>query len=158
MQKGSKKFVTHQFTQINWDDISGKNTWFRSDSWFAPLTAYAQSKTANILFTNKLNELLKGYGVANSLHPGLIKTDLSNRSGDNPIIGIVNIMATTIGKTLSQGAATNVYLATAPELSHVGGQYFINCNIVPAAAHSTDPKEMEKLWNLSLESVKKWLD
>jgi NAD(P)-dependent dehydrogenase (short-subunit alcohol dehydrogenase family) len=151
--------IAHENAHINWEDISGKNTWYQPDSWLAPVTAYSQSKTANILFAKKLNEVLKGYGVSNSLHPGIIEnTELDKNSGNNPIILFIVLLGKIFGKTLAQGAATQVYLATAPELATVGGYYFDNCNIVQAAPHSTDPKEMEKLWYLSLESVKKWLD
>lgn len=40
--------------------------------------AYGQSKLANILFSNELAKRLNGTGAtSNSLHPGLIKTELS---------------------------------------------------------------------------------
>jgi NAD(P)-dependent dehydrogenase (short-subunit alcohol dehydrogenase family) len=41
--------------------------------------AYVQSKLANVLFANELAERLNGTGAtSNSVHPGLIKTDLGD--------------------------------------------------------------------------------
>lgn len=52
---------------------------------YVPLSlAYGQSKLANILFSNELAKQLNGTGAtSNSLHPGLIKTELSRHMDAN---------------------------------------------------------------------------
>jgi hypothetical protein len=67
-------------------------------------------------------------------------------------------------KTVEQGAATSVLVATSPQLEGVGGRYFEDCNEAPviapdAAATSThgvapyalDPGNAQRLWDVSLE-------
>jgi len=116
----------HRYEDIHWDDISGEGTWY-NDGWMIGWKAYCQSKTANILFAKKLNQLLKGFGVAFSLHPGFILTEL-NRDADNPLVlKLISFAALLSGKTASQGASTQVYAATAPELDTAGGVY-LNLN------------------------------
>lgn len=55
---------------INFDDLN-------SEIKYSPHKAYCQSKLANVLFTRKLAKRLEGTTVTvNSLHPGVIWTDL----------------------------------------------------------------------------------
>jgi hypothetical protein len=69
-------------------------------------------------------------------------------------------------KTVEQGAATTVLLATSPLLEGVGGRYFEDCNEAqplaadaplngPAgvAAYALDPDNAARLWDLSLAAV-----
>ncbi len=132
-------------------------------------TAYGQSKSANALFAVKLDELGKQHNVrAFSLHPGGIVTDLVRymktedlkKAGaidenGNPVIAPENNM-----KTPEQGAATNVWCATSPQLDGLGGVYCENCDIAVAVpADSTtllgvrpwavDPDFANRLWSLS---------
>jgi hypothetical protein len=65
-------------------------------------------------------------------------------------------------KTVEQGAATSVLLATSPLLDGVGGKYFEDCNeakvvhrrdefgISGVAPYALDPANAERLWELSL--------
>jgi len=143
---------------ITWDDISGKGTWHTPGSWLGPIFAYCQSKTANILFARKLNELLKGHGVANSLHPGTILTNINRNDLENPIIKLTNFVAYYEGKTMSQGAATQLYLATAPEIATVGGLFWNDCNVEKPPSYADSKELAERLWDISMESVKKWTE
>ena len=55
---------------INFDDINSERS-------YTPWGAYCQSKLANVLFTRSLAKRLEGTSVvANSLHPGIIHTEL----------------------------------------------------------------------------------
>ena len=64
-------------------------------------------------------------------------------------------------KTLEQGAATSVLVATSPLLEGIGGRYFEDCNEAApvAAAHgdmrgvapyALDAENAERLWEVSL--------
>lgn len=46
-----------------------------------------------------------------------------------------------------QGAATEVYLATSPDIK--GGEYYADCNISPSTAASHDDELGRRLWALS---------
>jgi hypothetical protein len=65
-------------------------------------------------------------------------------------------------KTVEQGAATSVLLATSPLLAGVGGRYFADCNetevvdrrtgtLHGVARYAVDPGNARRLWELSEE-------
>jgi hypothetical protein len=64
-------------------------------------------------------------------------------------------------KTPEQGAATQVWAATSPQLDGMGGVYCEDCDIAEPAgddltapgvrAHATDPEQAARLWALSTE-------
>jgi hypothetical protein len=69
-------------------------------------------------------------------------------------------------KTVEQGAATSILVATSPQLDGIGGRYFEDCNqarvldpdvpnttIFHVAAYALDPDNAKRLWELSLELV-----
>lgn len=80
-------------------------------------TSYGQSKLANVLFSNELARQLNGTGVtSNSVHPGVIKTDLlrnlefSMRSNFvlNHIGDIANVIFDVMTLDVDGGALTQV--------------------------------------------------
>jgi hypothetical protein len=65
-------------------------------------------------------------------------------------------------KTIEQGAATSVLVATSPQLDGIGGRYFEDCNQARVldpdapnttssgvAAYALDPGNANRLWELS---------
>jgi len=119
-----------------------------------PILAYAQSKTANVLFAVGATARWAGDGItANALMPGAIPTNLQRHTGG---------MKTPPErrKTPEQGAATSVLLATSPLLKGIGGRYFEDCNeVLPedgggdmsgVAAYALDPGNADRLWEESL--------
>jgi hypothetical protein len=69
-------------------------------------------------------------------------------------------------KTIEQGAATSVLVATSPQLEGIGGRYFEDCNDAPVldpgapdtsdsgvAAYALDPGNAERLWQLSEQLI-----
>jgi len=100
---------------------------------------------------------MKDFGNSNAVHPGLIRTSLTRRTNENDFMLKLNsLIYFFIGKTVSEGAATQVYVATAPELEGIGGLYFSNCNVVKAEDFATDPILAERLWKLSEETLSKY--
>jgi NAD(P)-dependent dehydrogenase (short-subunit alcohol dehydrogenase family) len=64
--------AAHLLSPVNFDDVHFERRDY--DKW----VAYAQSKTANVLFARELNRRLRADGVtANALHPGVIMTELA---------------------------------------------------------------------------------
>ncbi len=120
---------------------------------FNPGKAYARSKLANILFTRELAAYLQGTSVTvNCLHPGAVGTSI----GVNRETGF----GRTILKLLShvfltpeQGADTAIYLATAPELSNVSGQYYYRRQVQELSPRARNEEEAARLWEWSLEQT-----
>lgn len=150
----------HQFAPVLFDDISFKTTDY--DKW----AAYGQSKTANALFAVGLNARLKVVGAeAFAVHPGVIQTELARHMTEEDMA----MFATGIEsgaipvKSIPQGAATQVYAATAPELAGKGGAYLADVQIAPiedgtedfskVRPYAIDPEAAERLWVVSEEMI-----
>lgn len=128
---------SHHFSPILFDDIN-YNT-----KEYDKFEAYAQSKTANVLFALELDKRGQQFGVrAYSLNPGLsLETNLGKHLTfeDFITLGILHPDGTPnteaeeamkkIQKTKEQGAATTVWAATNPQLQNIGGVYLENVEI-----------------------------
>ncbi|MEP7051948.1 MAG: SDR family oxidoreductase [Pseudomonadota bacterium] len=117
--------------------------------------AYGQSKLANLLFSKELATRLKGTSkTANSLHPGVIKTELSRNM--SPVVALALGAASPIAfKSIPEGAATQCYVATRPELASVSGQYFSDCNVAEPSKLARDAALATRLWEESERIVSK---
>jgi NAD(P)-dependent dehydrogenase (short-subunit alcohol dehydrogenase family) len=153
--------AAHLLSPVNFDDVHFERRDY--DKW----VAYAQSKTANVLFAHELNRRLQADGVtANALHPGVIMTELARHLTPDDIKDMMERSpdeAPLRFKTVPAGAATSVWAATAPELEGRGGLYLEDCGIgEPAgeeapgtgyAPHAFDPEAARALWDLSEKLV-----
>jgi WW domain-containing oxidoreductase len=132
---------------IEFDNLSGERH-------YSPWQAYGQSKLANLLCAKALAKRLAGSGkTANAVHPGVINTNLS-RSMGAARLGLA-IAEPLFLKSAAQGAATQCYVATRPELDGVSGEYFADCNIRKSSPISYDAALAEKLWQESERIVQK---
>ncbi|KAL1809037.1 hypothetical protein DCAR_0728565 [Daucus carota subsp. sativus] len=115
-------------------------------------SAYGLSKLCNILHTNELARRLKEEGVditANSLHPGLIATNIfAPNSG--PGYWLVKTIAKYTSKNIEQGASTTCYVALHPKVKGISGEYFVDNNKVEASTLARDSDLAKKLWDYSL--------
>ncbi|MFF1255757.1 MULTISPECIES: SDR family NAD(P)-dependent oxidoreductase [unclassified Streptomyces] len=151
----------HHASPVRWDDVHWRNGY---DKW----EAYGQAKTANALFAVQLDRLGRDRGVrAFSLHPGGILTPLQRHLPKQEMVerGWIdedgNLLYPDAFKTPQQGAATQVWAATSPQLNGMGGVYLEDCDIAePAPADgtrvgvkewATDPEQAARLWTLSAE-------
>lgn len=114
---------------------------------------YGQSKIANLLFAKELARRFQGTRrTANAVHPGVIKTNLGRHM--NPLAGLVfGIVGPLVLKSVPQGAATEVFVATHPSLAGVSGQYFADCNVARPRADAEDAELAKKLWDVSEQIV-----
>ncbi|MGB5335994.1 MAG: SDR family NAD(P)-dependent oxidoreductase [Woeseiaceae bacterium] len=137
---------------INFSDLSLADDY--SDS-----AAYGQSKLANVLFSLRLGELLRGTRItSNSLHPGVINTDIDRNL--NPITRFgFGLLTKFAGKSIEEGAATSCYVATSDALGATSGQYFEDCNAVTidGAGHMHDMAMAEELMRVSEELAADYL-
>ncbi len=145
--------VAHLREPVDFDDIH-----FRVRA-YDPRVAYAQSKTADVLFAVEANRRWSEDGITvNAVHPGAILTNLTRHMDKDDLDQAVASYA--FFKTPQQGAATSVLAATWPGLEGVGGRYFEDCNQavrhVPGASsgvadHALDPDAAARLWQVSLD-------
>ncbi|HET8879184.1 MAG TPA: SDR family NAD(P)-dependent oxidoreductase [Arthrobacter sp.] len=132
---------------------------------YDPGAAYGQSKTANVLFAVEATRRWAADGItANALMPGGVWTNLQ-RYWDPAVLAATREQARDAGvpvKSVEQGAATSVLLATATALEGVGGRYFEDCNEAQTVARITDglhgvlgyaldPDAARRLWDVSEE-------
>lgn len=95
------------------------------------MTRYGQSKLANLLFGRALAQRLASEKVyVNIAHPGYVDSNLANRTGETygSFTGKMSSLAPKVfGMKPKQGALTQLYLATSPEIEErdVRGRYFI---------------------------------
>lgn len=128
---------------IRFDKINDKDS-------YDPNSAYGQSKLCNILHCVELTRRLKEEGAnvtANSLHPGLIATNISQNSG---VLGCFLGCSQFLLKNIPQGASTTCYLALNPKVNGVSGEYFADNNMDKASKMGRDPELAKKLWEFSL--------
>ncbi|KAK9291340.1 hypothetical protein L1049_019285 [Liquidambar formosana] len=141
----------HQFSYpegIRFDKINDQ-------SGYNGLSAYGQSKLANVLHANELHRHLKEDGVeitANSLHPGAITTNLFRHISF--VSGLVDILGKYVFKNVQQGAATTCYVALHPQVKGISGKYFADSNIANASSQANDTDLAKKLWEFSLDMIK----
>ena len=134
----------HRQAKLNFDDLQNERK-------YAGFRAYAQSKLANVLFTYELDRRRGDAPVTvNAVHPGFVASNFGRNNR-----GIVGLVMTRLvplfAKSVAEGAATSVYLASSPEVAGVSGQYFANCRAVKSAPQSYDRAAAERLWAISEE-------
>jgi NAD(P)-dependent dehydrogenase (short-subunit alcohol dehydrogenase family) len=151
----------HRRSPIRWDDIHFETGY---DKW----QAYGQSKTANVLFAVQLDALGKDSGVrAFALNPGGILTPLQRHLAREEMVeyGWIDEDGNPLNpgfKTPEQGASTQVWAATSPQLDRLGGVYCEDCDVAEIApnaetmtsgvlAYAIDPEQAARLWTLSAE-------
>jgi NAD(P)-dependent dehydrogenase (short-subunit alcohol dehydrogenase family) len=139
----------HAKGKINFDDLQGEKD-------FDGQRANHQSKLADVLFTYELARRLKGTGVTvNCLHPGMVATDLIDKDKDFPVFfKYLYKLSRPLMKSPAKGAETSLYLASAPEVEGVTGQYFVNKKIAQSSPESHDPQLARRLWEISLQLAK----
>jgi NAD(P)-dependent dehydrogenase (short-subunit alcohol dehydrogenase family) len=129
---------------------------------YDPWLAYAQSKTANILFAVEAAQRWAADGIAvNALNPGRIwGTGLGRYMDAPPASFDPSGKAGVSVKDIAQGAATSVLLAASPLVEGVTGTYFEDCQEAPpftpgvrrgVANYAVNPDNAGRLWDLSVK-------
>jgi NAD(P)-dependent dehydrogenase (short-subunit alcohol dehydrogenase family) len=139
----------HHMAAFNFDDPNFEHREYQT------LLGYGQSKTANNLFALELDNRAKAHQVrAYSLHPGSIAGTELARDADMELfkqMGFFDengnmrpeILASL--KTIPQGAATSVWVATSPMLNHIGGVYCEDADIAELLSDDTSIQTNAKL-------------
>jgi NAD(P)-dependent dehydrogenase (short-subunit alcohol dehydrogenase family) len=121
--------------------------------------AYGHSKLANVLFALQLGEMLKGTRItANSLHPGVINTEIDRHMSSFKQKGFALMAALGGTRSVEQGAATSCYVATNPALGATSGKYFEDCNAVTVQeGHLHNAAMAARLWQVSEDLTRDYL-
>lgn len=124
----------HQWATLNFDDL-------QSEQNYDSRKVYGMTKLANIYFTVTLARRLAETGVTvNSVHPGVIQTQILRDYGTSPS-----------GDTPEEGARTPVYLATSAAVEGISGRYFVNQHMAEAAEKTLSTAIGERLWEVSAQ-------
>ena len=132
---------------------------------YDPWQSYGRSKTANILFTRGLEDRFADKGIhAYALHPGGINTNLGRHMSQEEMDALIERIKSSGGdatfKTIPQGAATQVWAATAEELEGKGGLYCEDCHVAEVddesatggvRSYALDKQSADRLWAISQE-------
>ena len=123
---------------IRFDNLDGSKG-------YEPREAYGVSKTANGLFSRELARRLgTTNATSNSLHPGVIPTNLARHLPERNYD-----MSNPMFKTIPEGTSTQCYVATSPDLERVTGYYFDDCNPAVPNRHMQDDEMAARLWAVS---------
>jgi NAD(P)-dependent dehydrogenase (short-subunit alcohol dehydrogenase family) len=122
---------------VNFDDVMMKNN-------YQTMSAYSQSKLAQIMYTISLSEQLDPAKVTvNSLHPAtMMDTPMVTASGRRPMASV------------QDGANAVMQLAVGTAVSGRTGLYFNQMNEARANQQAYDAAARKRLWDLSTELVK----
>jgi len=155
----------HQFSDFDFEDPN----FLHRD--YETLQGYGQSKTAVNLFSLELDTRARAHNVRSySLCPGAVgdtelsreaPIDLFHKLGYSDAEGNILPEVAASLKTIPQGAATTVWVATSPLLNNLGGVYCENTDVALLSTdvsliggikpYSLDEANAKRLWKLSEE-------
>ncbi|MGX5181309.1 oxidoreductase [Streptomyces avermitilis] len=125
---------------------------------YAPITAYSQSKLANLLFTLELQRRLAEAGSpvrALAAHPGWAATNLQSHDGSALRRALMRVGNRFIAQDNRAGALPTLYAAVQdlPGASYVGpdgfGEMRGGPTLVGRSAAASDPVSARRLWTAS---------
>jgi NAD(P)-dependent dehydrogenase (short-subunit alcohol dehydrogenase family) len=132
---------------LDFDDL-------QSTKRYRGFSVYGKTKLANILFTRELARRWDDTGVtANAVHPGFVASSFG-RDGDTGRLGaLVFPLLKPFALSPEQGARTQVYVASAPELAGITGGYWVKSAPAAPSAAAQDDAAAARLWEVSEQLV-----
>ncbi|KAL3882937.1 hypothetical protein ACJMK2_029239 [Sinanodonta woodiana] len=124
---------------------------------FGRLDYYGRSKLYQIMQMHSMQKRLKGSNVSvNSLHPGMVDTEISRNFQDFHMMKAFNRVVRLFGqmKTPIDGALPIINAVVNPDLKGVGGIYFKSLEGGYSTAEARDETKQEALWKKTLEVLK----
>jgi len=132
---------SHHGSKINFDDLYGDKKYHR-------VSAYGQSKLANIMFTYELARRLNGTGVTvNALNPGVVNTLIYENYLGN--FRFAKLITRPFTASPEKGARTSLFLATSPKVEGVSCKYFANERETRSSKESYNPETAGRLWDIT---------
>jgi NAD(P)-dependent dehydrogenase (short-subunit alcohol dehydrogenase family) len=137
--------TAHYRGKMRWDDLQYKR------GGYSAMGAYSQSKLCNILFTRELARRLPEMGAkeatTNTLHPGVIASGFGQTYGG--IFSVLIKIARPFFSTPEEGAKTQVWLSSSPDVAGVTGKYFDKCAEKKTSRAARDEAAPRRLWEIS---------
>jgi retinol dehydrogenase 12 len=131
----------HKHVKIDFDNLQS----IKGFNWDL---SYSRSKLMNLLFTYELARLMEGKTITvNAIHPGLVKTQIGHK--DTALLSFGKAIADLFALTIEEGAKTQIYVATSPEVEGVTGKYFSRCKIAESSPDSLKQDDWARLWEMS---------
>jgi NAD(P)-dependent dehydrogenase (short-subunit alcohol dehydrogenase family) len=132
----------HNFARFDWDDLHTMKRW-RGET-----AVYGASKLCNIWFAREAAKRFTGTRVtSNALHPGAVASNFG--ASGSWLFKYGTKLARPFLLSSEQGARTSIYLASAPEVDGVTGEYFVKCKVKQPSKQARDDAQARKLWELS---------
>lgn len=131
---------------IDFNDFNSQNDYY-------PISAYNNSKLAQVMFAKHLQLWLqaKDYPVqTNSLHPGVVDTELFENTASTSIGWFKKIFF----KSAEAGSRTITYAAISPGIENKGGSYLSNCRFVRSHKMAKDQPLCKKLFEYTCDILK----
>ena len=108
---------------------------------------YCVSKLANVLFSAKLAERLRGKNVqCYALHPGVVASDVWRR-----VPAPIRFLMKLFMISNEEGAQTTLHCATSPQCATQTGLYYDKSAVKKASALGRDTALADELWKRSAE-------
>ena len=137
----------HRSRGLDFDDLQSRCR-------YGSYRVYADSKLANLYFVRELARRLQATGVTvNAVHPGVVASDFAADGDTGGPLRWFYQVAKPLLRTPGEGAETTLYVATAPELEGVTGEYFANCRRARPSRVARDDQAARRLWQVSAELV-----
>ncbi|MYL49974.1 SDR family NAD(P)-dependent oxidoreductase [Halobacillus litoralis] len=146
----------HKSGKVNFDNLM-----FEGGKGYTPMKAYAQSKLANLLFTQELQRRIEKDGldmIVTAAHPGIASTNLMRHIEDKFLFKILGRLLAPMTQEAQEGALPGLRAATDPGVQ--GGEYFgpggrWEMKGAPVAVapitKSYDVMDADQLWKVSQE-------
>ncbi|XP_058833913.1 retinol dehydrogenase 12-like [Topomyia yanbarensis] len=138
--------LAHEYGSINKVDLNSEKS-------YNQVTAYCQSKLANVLFTRELAKRLEGTKVTTyAVHPGTVDTELPRHMGSLFFLlehKLVKPLLRLAFKTPRSGAQTSLYVALDGDLANESGKYYADCTEKKPSKAGRDEETARWLWNVS---------
>jgi NAD(P)-dependent dehydrogenase (short-subunit alcohol dehydrogenase family) len=137
--------VGHHFARdgIRFDDL-------QSERRYDGMTAYCQSKLANLLFVRELARRESASGVtANAAHPGWVRSSFAMDGDTKGITGFGMHVIRPFQISPARGARTSIYLGTSPEVEGRTGMYWVRRKPGHMSRRALQDETAAHLWDES---------
>ncbi len=142
---------SHRSGKMHWDDLGLQRHYFG-------LTAYGQSKLANVLFIYELTRRLGENSTISTyaIDPGLVNTHMGTKQ-TSILTRMVWGIRRHFGTSVAKGAETMIFVASDASLSNQSGLYWEKCRPVSSSKRSYDENSARRLWEISSDVCRPWL-
>ena len=126
---------------------------FHSQKDYYPISAYNNSKLAQVMFSKHLQQWLEAKDLpvqTNSLPPGVVDTELFAHTASTSIGWFKKIFF----KSAEEGSRTIAYAALSPKIENMGGSYLSNCRFVRSHPMAKDKPLCKKLFEYTCDVLK----